>query len=221
MALYKLFHYELLTAKRSLHECLYPIMVFGLIVTLFPLSVSTDPKTLSMIAPGVVWVGVLLACLLSMDRLFREDWESGFLDRMLLSSQSLSVLILIKLLAHWVVLGLPLILVAPLLGLFLHLTYQAELALVVSLLLGTPILMLIGAMGVALTLGLRNQGLLLMILVIPFFIPVLIFGSSAVGSANQQLSVTGQYGFLAGLLLLSLCFVPWTIAGILRIGVAN
>lgn len=221
MTLWMIFYYELLTAKRSLYEYLYPIAIFVLVVVLFPLSVSSDPQILRMIAPGVVWVAVLIACLLSVDGIFRTDWESGYLDTILLSTQPLSLIVLVKVLAHWCMVGLPLILVAPLLGLFLHLTYQAELALVVGLLLGTPVLCLIGAMGSALTLGLKNQGLLLMILVIPFFIPVLIFASSAVSVAGNNMPVAGQYGFLAGLLLLSVSLVPWTISGILRIGVAN
>lgn len=212
---------ELLAAKRSLHEYSYSLMVFVLIISLFPMAVGSDVKLLEKVAPGVVWVAVLLSSLLSMDNLFRHDWESGFLDKLLLSPQPLSLIIITKVFAHWVVTGLPLILAAPLLGLFLHLSYQAEWALIISLLLGTPIICLIGAIGAALTLGLRNQSLLLMLLVMPFFIPVLIFGCGAVSAASQQLPVAGQLAFLAGLLCLGLCLAPMTIAGILRVGVAN
>jgi heme exporter protein B len=192
-----------------LYTLLYPLAFFVLVILLFPLAVSPDPRILSSIATGVIWVAALLASLLSLDRLFHSDFGDGTLEQILLSPHPLSVLVLAKVLAHWLVTGLPLLIIAPLSGIFFHLPADKILILVASLALGTPTLSLIGAIGMALTLGIRHSGMLLALLVIPLYIPVLIFG------------VNGHLAWLAALLLLAVSLAPVVIAAALRIGVES
>lgn len=214
-----IFRHELLLAYRQRREFITPLAFFVMMAMLFPLAVSPDPLVLQRLAPGIIWVGALLATLLSLDRLFLLDYLEGVLQQWVLSPRPLSLLVLTKVLAHWLILGLPLVIIAPLLGLFLHLPLVAVKILVVSLLLGTPTLSLIGAIGVALTVGLRNSGVLLALLMLPLYIPVLIFGASAVSAAADGLMMTGQLAWLGVLLILSLSLAPLAIAGALRIGV--
>lgn len=169
------------------------------------------------IAPGVIWIAALLATLLSMERLFRSDFEDGALEHLLLSPHSLPLLVLAKVLAHWLVAGLPLILVAPFLGVLLHLPSEAIGVLPVALLLGTPVLSLIGAIGVGLTVGLRRGGVLLTLLILPLYVPVLIFGSSAVMAATSGLPTSGQLALLGAMLALALTLSPFATAAGLRI----
>jgi heme exporter protein B len=210
---------DLRLACRDYREWLYPLAFFILVILLFPLAVSPEPKILKPIASGVIWVAALLASLLSLDRLFHADFFDGTLEQLLLSPFPLSILVFAKIIAHWVVTGLPLLVIAPLMGLFLHLSAETILILLAVLALGTPILSFIGAIGMALTLGVRHSGMLLALLVIPLYIPVLIFGASAVTAVQAGLAVSGQLAWLAALLLLAICLAPMVIAAALRIGV--
>jgi len=210
---------DLLLAFRRRAEMANPLLFFVMVVTLFPLAVGAQPNLLQAMAPGVIWVSALLAALLSLDSLFRSDFDDGSLEQLLLSPHSLPVLVLGKIVAHWLVTGLPLLLVAPLLALFLGLPERAMPTLWLTLLLATPMLSLIGAIGVALTVGLRRGGMLLSLLVLPLYIPVLIFASSAVDRAASGLPVTAQINILLAMLLLALVLTPLPTAAALKMSV--
>lgn len=208
---------DLLLAFRHRTELVNPLLFFLIVVSLFPLSLEPDPRILATIGPGVIWVAALLAAMLSLDSVFRADFEDGTLEQLLLTPQPVALLALTKVLAHWLVSGLPLILMAPLLGVLMNLPAEAILALLATLAVGTPVLSLIGAIGVALTVALRRSGVLLSLLVLPLYIPVLIFGSSAVGDAAAGLPYTGALLLIAALLVLALTLAPFAIAAALRI----
>jgi heme exporter protein B len=210
---------DLLLAFRRRAEMANPLLFFVLVVTLFPLAVGAQAQLLQSMAPGVIWVSALLAALLSLDNLFRSDFEDGSLEQMLLSPHPLSILVLGKIIAHWLVTGLPLLLVAPLLALFLGLPEQAMGTLWLTLILATPLLSLIGAIGVALTVGLRRGGMILSLLVLPLYVPVLIFASSAVDRAASGLPVSAQMNILASMLLLALVLVPLPTTAALKMSV--
>ena len=207
-AFFAIIRRDLLLAFRRRAELANPLLFFVMVVTLFPLAVGAQPNLLQAMAPGVIWVAALLAALLSLDNLFRSDFEDGSLEQLLLSPHSLSILVLGKILAHWLVTGLPLLLVAPLLALFLGLPQAAMGTLWLTLILATPMLSLIGAIGVALTVGLRRGGMILSLLVLPLYIPVLIFASNAVDRAASGLPVTAQLNILLAMLILALVLVP-------------
>ncbi len=208
---------DLLLAVRRRSDVLTTLFFFVIVVSLFPLSVGPEMNLLRTMAPGVVWVAALLASMLSLGRLFSSDYLDGTLEQMLLSPQSLSILVLGKALAHWLVTGVPLVLMAPVLGIQYDLPADALFVLVVSLLLGTPVLSLIGAIGAALTLGLRGGGVLVSLLVLPLYIPVLIFGSGAVEANMAGVSYDAHLSLLGAFLLVSLVFAPWAIASSLRV----
>ena len=208
---------DLTLANRHRAELANPLIFFVIVVSLFPLGISPEPDVLQRLAPGIIWVAALLATLLSLDSLFRSDFDDGALEQMALSPHPLSVLVLAKVLAHWLVTGLPLILAAPLLGVLLHLPGAAMTTLLASLALGTPVMSLLGAIGLALTVGLRRGGMLLSLLVLPLYVPILIFGASAVSAAATGLPATGQLAFLGALLALSLSLTPLAAAAALRI----
>ncbi len=208
---------DLLLAFRRRSDVLTTLFFFVIVVSLFPLSVGPEIKTLRLIAPGVVWVAALLASMLSLQRLFTADHQDGTLEQMLLAPQPLGVIILGKIIAHWMVSGLPLALIAPVLGLQFDLSPTALGILFVALLLGTPILSLIGAIGAALTLGLRGGGVLLSLLVLPLYIPALIFGAGAVEAHIAGVSPEGHLSLLAALLIFSGLSAPWITALALRI----
>ncbi|NOV29015.1 heme exporter protein CcmB [Methylomonas sp. ZR1] len=210
---------DLLLAFRRRAEMANPLFFFVLVVTLFPLAVGAQPNLLKAMAPGVIWVSALLAALLSLDGLFRSDFEDGSLEQMLLSPHALSILVLGKIVAHWLVTGLPLLLVAPLLAVFLGLPEQAMGTLWLTLILATPLLSLIGAIGVALTVGLRRGGMLLSLLVLPLYVPVLIFASGAVDRAASGLPVGAQLNILLAMLLSALVLVPLPTAAALKMSV--
>ena len=210
---------DLLLAFRRRAEMANPLFFFVLVVTLFPLAVGAQPNLLQAMAPGVVWVSALLAALLSLDGMFRSDFDDGSLEQMLLSRHSLSILVLGKIFAHWLVTGLPLMLIAPLLALFLGLPERAMSTLWLTLLLGTPLLSLIGAIGVALTVGLRRGGMILSLLVLPLYIPVLIFASNAVDRAASGLAVSAQLNILLAMLSLAVVLTPWPTAAALKMSV--
>jgi heme exporter protein B len=219
-AFIQLIRRDLILALRRRAELANPILFFVMVIVLFPLGVGAEPNLLARMAPGIVWVSALLAALLSMDAIFRSDFEDGTLEQLLLSAQPLPVLILAKVSAHWLVTGLPLLVVAPLLAVFLGMSESSLGALLISLALGTPVLSLIGTIGVALTVGLSRGGVILSLLVLPLYVPVLIFGASMVDAAATGLSFSGQMYILAAFLALALSLAPVAAASALRISLS-
>lgn len=210
---------DLLLAMRRRADVLTSFFFFIIVVSLFPLGVGPEPNTLREIAPGVVWVAALLASMLALHRLLAADYADGTLEQLVLSPQPLSLLLLGKMLAHWLVTGIPLILIAPLLGLQFDLPGPALAVMALGLLLGTPVLSMLGAIGAALTLGVRGASGLIALLVLPLYIPVLIFGAGAVSAAVSGLSVEGHLSMLAAFLLFSAVIAPWAAAAAVRIAV--
>jgi len=211
---------DITLALRRRTDVLTTLFFFVIVVSLFPLGVGTEKETLRQLGPGVVWVAALLASMLALERLFEGDHRDGTLEQMLLTPQPLSILVIGKVFAHWLVTGLPVVLIAPLIGLQYHLPPESLLVMVLSLLVGTPVLSLIGAIGAALTLGLRGGGILLSLLVLPLYIPVLIYGSGAVTvSAIDLADVQPYFSLLGAFFILALVFSPLASAAALRISV--
>ena len=209
---------DITLAMRRRTDVLTTLFFFVIVVSLFPLGVGTEKQILRILGPGVVWVAALLASMLALERLFAADHEDGTLEQMLMTPQPLSVLVLAKVAAHWLLTGLPLVMVAPLVGLQYHLPETAQMAMMLSLLAGTPILSLIGSIGAALTLGLRGGGILLSLLILPLYIPVLVYGAGAVTVSMIDVADTQPYFSLLGaFLLLALIFSPLAAAAALRI----
>ncbi len=208
---------ELLRAVRNQAEALYPLLFFALCVLLFPFALGTDSVLLSRVAGAVVWVAALLASALSLEALFRADYADGTLEVLVVGGASLPLLALGKALAHWLLSGLPVLLLSVPLGLSLELKPAVLTTLLVSLALGGVCMSLMGAAISALTVGLRGGGLLLAMLILPLYIPVLIFGASATANAALGLAVTAELTFLAGLAVLALTLTPWATAAALRI----
>ena len=208
---------DLVLAMRRRTDVLTTLIFFVMIVSLFPLGVGPETDLLRKMAAGVLWVAALLSSMLSLGRLFSADYLDGTLEQMMLAPQSLSMLVLGKMTAHWMVSGLPLVLLAPVLGLQFDMPAQALGVLIIGLLLGTPILSMLGAIGAALTLGLRGGGVLLSLLVLPLCIPVLIFGAGAVEAVSSGLGIASHLALLGALLVLALVFTPWVTAQALRI----
>ena len=208
---------DLLLAVRQRSDVANTLLFFIVVVTMVPLGVGPELNTLRNIAPGVVWVAALLAAILSLARLFANDYADGSLEQMLLTGEPLPVIVLAKAFAHWLVTGLPITLMALLLGIMFDLGTEPTAILMVSLLLGTPALSLIGAVGAALTLGLRGGGVLISLLVLPLYVPVLIFGAGSVEAVAGGLSPQGHLLLLAALSLAAGVLAPWAIAAALRI----
>ncbi len=209
---------DLMLAMRHKTEILTTLFFFIIVISLFPLGVGIDKDLLQKMAPGVAWIAALLASMLALERLFASDYEDGTLEQMLLSPQPLFIIVLAKVLAHWLLTGLPLVLITPLVGLQYHLNSDTTIMMMLSLLLGTPILSLLGAIGAALTLGLRGGGILISLLVLPLYIPVLIFGSRVVvDSMLSHNNVESYLLLLSGFLILTLVLTPWATAAALRI----
>jgi heme exporter protein B len=208
---------DLRLAARRRVEALLPIAFFLVAVSLFPLGVGPEPQTLRQIAPGVVWVCALLAAMMSLTQLYGIDHADGSLEQMLLSGESLWMIAAAKALAHWVVTGAPLVLSAPLFGLLFDLSTVANTTLALSLLLGTPILSLLGGLGAALTLGLRSGAVLLILIILPLCIPALIFGAGAVSAAEAGISTRGHFSLLGALLIASVLLAPLATGAALRI----
>jgi heme exporter protein B len=208
---------DLVLAMRRRADVLTTLIFFVMVVSLFPLGVGPEMDMLRKMAAGVLWVAALLSSMLSLGRLFSADYLDGTLEQIMLAPQSWSVLVLGKMAAHWMVSGLPLVLMAPVLGLQFDMSVQALGVLMLGLLLGTPILSMVGAIGAALTLGLRGGGVLLSLLVLPLCIPVLIFGTGAVEAITSGLSIASHLSLLGALLILALVFTPWVTAQALRI----
>jgi len=208
---------DLLIAARRRSDVLTTFFFFVIVVSLFPLGVGPEPDTLREIAPGVVWVAALLAAMLSLARMFSADHADGTLEKLVLTPQPLTLLVLSKVLAHWLTTGLPLVLMAPLMGLQFGLPGDVLMTLLVSLLIGTPALSLVGAVGAALTLGVRGGGALTAVLVLPLYVPVLVFGAGAVAATATGLGVSGHLSLLGAMSLAALVFAPWATAMALRI----
>lgn len=208
---------DLMIAFRHRDDIINPLLFFVIVVTLFPLGVGPESTMLSRIAPGIIWVAALLSTLLSLDRLFKSDYADGSLEQMLLSPHPIFILVLAKIVAHWLLTGLPLILIAPLLAVLLHLQESSYGALMLTLLLGTPILSLLGAIGVALTVGIKKGGVLLSLLVLPLYIPVLIFATSAIDTAGMNLPYNGQLAIIAAIFFASLTLAPFAVSAALKV----
>lgn len=208
---------ELYIAMRKQAEILNPLWFFLIVITLFPLVIGPEPKLLSRIASGITWVAALLSALLSFERLFRDDFVDGSLEQLMLTAQPLALTALAKVIAHWLLTGFPLILLSPIAALLLSLEIQIWWALVLTLFIGTPVLSCLGAIGVALTVGLRKGGVLLSLLVVPLFIPVLIFSASVLEAASLSLPYSGQLAILGAILAGSVTLSPFAIAAALRI----
>ncbi|MFG3451469.1 MULTISPECIES: heme exporter protein CcmB [Pseudomonadaceae] len=202
-------------------ELANPLVFFAIVIALFPLAVGPESQLLQTISPGLIWVAALLAVLLSLDGLFRSDFEDGSLEQWVVSPHPLALLVLAKVLAHWVFSGLALVLLAPLLGLMLGMPVSALPVLLMALLLGTPVLSLLGAVGAALTVGLKRGGLLLALLILPLYIPVLILGSGALQAALQGLPALGYLLWLSSLTALAVTLTPFAIAAGLKISVGE
>jgi heme exporter protein B len=208
---------DLTIAMRHKDDVLNPLLFFIIVITLFPLGIGPEAQSLARIAPGVIWIAALLATLLSLDRLFKSDHNDGSLEQMLLSPYPTFLLVLGKITAHWLITGLPLIFIAPLLAVLLHLNEQSYIALLLTLLIGTPVLSLLGAVGVALTVGIKKGGVLLSLLVLPLYIPVLIFATSAIETASLDLPYSGQLAIIAALFFGSLTLAPFAVGAALKV----
>ncbi len=211
---------ELTGAFRHRSDILNPVWFFIIVVTLFPLGIGTDPALLQRIAPGIVWVAALLAALLSFERLFKDDYIDGSLEQLMLAPYPLAWLVSAKVLAHWLLTGLPVLLVSPLLAAFLALDINTYFALFLTLLIGTPILSLLGAIGVALTVGLRKGGILLSLIMLPLCIPILIFSTMAIDAAAYGQSYIGLLALLGAMLIAAITLAPFAIAAALRVSVS-
>ena len=218
-AFYSVIQRDVMIAWRRRGAILITLLFFVLIASLFPLGIGPEQKTLRLIAPGVVWVSALLASLLALQQLFESDYQDGSLEQLLLAPQSLPLLVTGKIIAHWVVTGLPLVLISPLLGMQYHLSGDALSVMLYSLLLGTPTLSLLGAIGAALTLGLRAGGVMLALLILPLYIPILIFGAGAIEATTSGIGGQGHLSILGALLILALMGTPFATAPALRLTV--
>ncbi|HFE39194.1 MAG TPA: heme exporter protein CcmB [Gammaproteobacteria bacterium] len=208
---------DITLAMRRKAEILTTLLFFVIVVSLFPLGVGPEIDTLAEIAPGVMWVAALLASMLSLNRLFADDYHDGTLEQLVISSQPLALLVFSKIASHWFLTGLPLVLVSPVLGMQLGLDIDSIIVLALTLLVGTPVLSLIGAVGAGLTLGVRGGGVLLSLLILPLYIPVLIFGAGAVEAARTGLGVEAHFSLLGAFFVGSLILAPLGAAAALRI----
>lgn len=214
--LIRLFYFELLSAYRCRAALLHSVFFYVAMVSLLPLAIGPLPDILAMIAPGIFWLIALLAIILGLEKLFKQDYLDGVFEQLSLSPCSLTVMLLVKLTANWVIVVLPLIVITPLLAMLFNLPWYVIKVLVISLLLGTPVLTMIASLAISLLLSLRTTSLLLLLLVLPLYVPVLIFATSAVDAALIGVGYHGQLAMLTALCLLSMSVVPWLISHILR-----
>ena len=208
---------DLKMALRNPSSFLNPLMFFVISISLFPIAISPEAQTLSSIAPGIIWVITMLSVLLSLNSLFHYDYDSGVLEQMVISHHSLPLILLAKTLAHWMLSGLPIIILSPFLGMALFINTEGIYILVLTLIIATPCLSLIGSIGASLVVGIKNSGILLSLLILPFFIPILIFATSAVSQSQSNLPIDGQLYFLGFILILSLLITPFLSALSLKI----
>ena len=204
-------------AFRNPSSFLNPLMFFVISISLFPIAISPEAQTLSSIAPGIIWVITMLSVLLSLNSLFHYDYDSGVLEQMVISHHSLPLILLAKTLAHWMLSGLPIIILSPFLGMALFINTEGIYILVLTLIIATPCLSLIGSIGASLVVGIKNSGMLLSLLILPLFIPILIFATSAVSQSQSNLPIDGQLYFLGFILILSLLITPFLSAISLKI----
>ncbi len=212
---------DLVLALRRKNEVITSVFFFVVVAALFPLGIGPEMNTLRLVGPGILWVGALLASMLSLGRMFATDYTDGSLEQMALSPHSLSVLVAAKILAHWILSGLPLVLLAPVIGLQFDLSANALWILTLSLLLGTPVLSLIGAVGAALTLGVRGGDVLLTLLVLPLYVPALVFGAGAVQAEISGLGASAHLSILSAMVLVAAVFSPWASAAALRVALES
>lgn len=210
---------EFRLAGSQFQAILNPILFFVIVVTLFPLALSSDNNLLQRIAPGVIWTAALLSNCLGLDRLFRSDYEEGMLEQYLLSPCPLTLLLSIKVFIHWILSNVPLIFVMPLFSLLFHISFAETKVIIFSLLLGTPIISLLGAIVLALTVKLQTHSILLALCVLPLMVPILIFGAGSAVSVSLGLQPTSMLALLGAILILSVTFMPLVIGSALRIGV--
>ena len=208
---------DLKMALRNPSSFLNPLMFFVISISLFPIAISPEAQTLSSIAPGIIWVITMLSVLLSLNSLFHYDYDSGVLEQMVISHHSLPLILLAKTLAHWMLSGLPIIILSPFLGMALFINTEGIYILVLTLIIATPCLSLIGSIGASLVVGIKNSGMLLSLLILPLFIPILIFATSAVSQSQSNLPIDGQLYFLGFILILSLLITPFLSALSLKI----
>ena len=208
---------DLKMAFRNPSSFLNPLMFFVISISLFPIAISPEAQTLSSIAPGVIWVITMLSVLLSLNSLFHYDYDNGVLEQMVISHHSLPLILLAKTLAHWILSGLPIIVLSPFLGMALFINTEGIYILILTLIIATPCLSLIGAIGASLVVGIKNSGMLLSLLVLPLYIPILIFATSAVSQSQSNLPIDGQLYFLGFILILSLLITPFLSALSLKI----
>ena len=204
-------------ALRNPSSFLNPLMFFVISISLFPIAISPEAQTLSSIAPGIIWVITMLSVLLSLNSLFHYDYDSGVLEQMVISHHSLPLILLAKTLAHWMLSGLPIIILSPFLGMALFINTEGIYILVLTLIIATPCLSLIGSIGASLVVGIKNSGMLLSLLILPLFIPILIFATSAVSQSQSNLPIDGQLYFLGFILILSILITPFLSALSLKI----
>lgn len=209
---------DLLLALRGRTEIVNPLIFFALIVSLFPLAVSTEAKVLAGIAAGVIWVAALISTVLSLDNLFRSDYEDGTLEQIVISPYPVVSLVLGKVVTHWLITGLPLLIMAPLLAYAMHLKADVYPVLIYTILLGTPTLSLLGSIGISLTVGLKQGGMLLVLVVVPLYIPVLILSASAIRLAVNAEPYSGPLYVLAALLTLALTLAPLATTAAIKLG---
>jgi len=210
---------DLLLALRRQSDVATALLFFVVVASLFPLGIGAEPNLLRSIAPGVIWVAALLSSMLSLGRLFQGDHADGTLEQIVLGGAPLGVVVAAKAAAHWLVSGLPLVAIAPVIALQYDLAPSLYGVLALSLLLGTPVLSMIGAIGAALTLGLRGGGVLLSLLVLPLYVPVLIMGAGSVEIASAGMGGQGQLLLLGAMLVGAVVFAPWAVAAALRISI--
>jgi heme exporter protein B len=216
----QIFKRDLLIAFRRRSEIMHPLIFFVMVISLFPLALGDDKALLQKIAPAIIWVTALLATMLSLDTLFRSDFDDGSLEQMTLLETPLSILVTAKITAHWVITGLPLILITPLLAVLLYVPAETISMLLLTLLLGTPTLSLIGAVGIALTVGLRQGGVILSLLILPLYIPVLIFATLALQNSAQGFSAEAQLAMMLAILMLAITLSPFAIAAALKVSLS-
>lgn len=208
---------DLVLAFRQKGELAQPLLFVLMVVTLFPLGVGPSPELLQRIGPGIIWIAAILSGLMGMERIFRDDFQDGSLEQMMMSGQPLVLIAVAKIVCHWLVNFVPLIILTPLLALFLNLNFVMTKAVMLTLLLGTPVLSMLGAVGVALTVGLRKGGLILSLMLIPVFIPLLIFATSAIESAAMQLPYLPQLAIMGAILLLTAALSPFAVSHALKV----
>ncbi|MBT8059603.1 MAG: heme exporter protein CcmB [Xanthomonadales bacterium] len=216
-AFFALLRRDLLLAFRRRTELLFPVIFLLVVISLFPLGIGPSPQLLARIAPGVIWIAALLATVISLDALFRSDFEDGTLEQFVISGHPLTLIALAKIVAHWLVAGLPIVLLSPLLALWMNLPIESLSVMIATLMLGTPILSLIGSIGVGLTISLKRGGQLLSLLVFPLYVPILIISTAAVMAASDSLPYTQFLGLLVAGLITSVTLAPFAAAAALKI----